>query len=91
MGNVKGGGPAGIWTHDLDNPNLLVSIVGPLLSLVTVFFNFIPLPMSPSNAPLPFCSFLLSLGLAVLADPEEGGGGGAAGGGGGGGGIVYPR
>ena len=64
----------------------LLSRTGPLLSFVTVFFSFIPLWMSPSRAPRPFSSFLLSLGFSVLAI-EKVGGGGAAGGGGGGGGI----
>ena len=45
--------------------------------------------MSPSNAPLSFCSFLFSFGLSVLACANVGGGGGAAGGGGGGGGILF--
>ena len=45
--------------------------------------------MSPSKAPLSFCSFLFSLGLSTLACEKVGGGGAAGGGGGGGGGILF--
>ena len=67
---------------------LLLSTTGALLSFVTVFFNFMPLWMSPNRAPLSFCAFLFSLGFSVLAWEMAGGGGGPGGGGGGGGGMA---
>lgn len=60
---------------------LLPPTVGALLSFVTAFFNFIPLWISLSRAP-----------LSVFFPPFDGagaaGGGGGPGGGGGGGGMV---
>lgn len=59
----------------------LLSNIGALLSLVTVFFSFFPLLMSESRAFLPACSDLLKEGFSVLARANVGGGGGAGGGG----------
>ena len=60
-------------------------VAGALLSFVTVFFNFIPLWISPSRAPL---SFLPPFD-PPKADVFKAGGGGGPGGGGGGGGIFH--
>lgn len=68
----------------------LLSINGPLLSTVTVFFNLDPFWIESSSAPLCFPSFLFSCGALVLAWLNVGGvgGGGGPGGGGGGGGMM---
>lgn len=59
----------------------LLSNIGALLSLVTVFFSFFPLLMSERRAFLPACSVLFKVGFSVLATANVGGGGGAGGGG----------
>lgn len=64
---------------------LLLPNTGALRSFVTVFFNLIPLWISPKRA-------LWSVGIALLLDlapiPDLEGGGPDGGGGGGGGGIL---
>lgn len=45
----------------------LLSNIGALLSLVTVFFSFFPLLMSERRAFLPACSVLFKVGFSVLA------------------------
>ena len=62
---------------------LRLSRTGSERSFVCTFFNLIPLCISPSSAPLSFCSRLFNFGLSVLASAIVGGGGGAGGGGGG--------
>lgn len=68
------------------------SSAGALRSLVTVFFNLVPLVMSDKRAFLPCCSERFRVGFSVFAKARVGGGGGPGGGGGGGAGILFsPR